>query len=118
MVFGFGSLFGGVKQAVLILEKLERLNTNIQKLTDKIETLETRVTKLEHANELAAVRSEANFENVKVSTTAVVERAITHHYKTLIERIIHIESRLGNLDQPKRSSQTSRLRPPDEPEGT
>jgi hypothetical protein len=101
----FGSVFGGIKQAILILEKLERLSENIKKLTEKIESIEQRVTKLEHGGELAAVRSEALVDSIRGSTTAVVERAAAHHYGTVIERIVHVETRLAAIDGNNRSTQ-------------
>ncbi|MGA8169652.1 MAG: hypothetical protein WB816_02260 [Methylocystis sp.] len=109
----FGSVFGGVKQAILILEKLERLSENIKKLTEKIESIELRVVKLEHGNELAAVRSEALVDSLRGSTTAVVERAAAHHYGAVIERIIHVETRLAAIDGNSRSTQIGQSKRPD-----
>lgn len=111
----FSSVFGGLKQTILILEKTERLAENIKRLTEKIESLERRITQIEHGNELATVRSEALVESIRSSTTAVVERATSHHYGMVVERIVRIECRLETLDGKSQEPQISRLMRNDRP---
>ena len=91
---GITSIFGGLKQALLILDKLDRLSENIKKLTEKIDSMESRITRLEHNHELHTVRVENMTDNLKSAATV----AVAQSYGPLIERVIHTETRLTILE--------------------
>ena len=98
-----GGVLRALKDAVLILDEIRRLNENIRKLVDRVEAMERRLTHLERDQAVGAARDEALIAKFEAATRAAAAEA---HAK-FIERIVRLEHG-ATVAQPKKSRRLSR----------
>lgn len=82
-----GGVFGALKDAILILDEVNRLSDNIRKLVDRVERLEQRVGDLETHDAVDAVKGDALVARLEAATRI----AAAESHASLIERIVRIE---------------------------
>ncbi len=62
------TVLGALKDAVLILDEVKRLDTNIQKLTDRVDAIERRLTQDDQDRAVGAARDEALVAKIEAAT--------------------------------------------------
>lgn len=99
-------VFGALKDAVLILDEIKRLNENVRKLVDRVESMERRSNDVERDRAVGAARDEALIAKFEAATRAAAAEARA----SLIERIVRLEHAAAEAGKTKGRSRTSHPR--------
>ncbi|KMO10571.1 hypothetical protein [Methylobacterium platani] len=101
-------MLGALKDAVLILDEVKRLDTNIQKLTDRVDAIERRLTQDDQDRAVGAARDEALVAKIEAATRVAVVEASAK----LSDRLTRLEIGLEN----GKSANGASLPPPARPD--
>jgi hypothetical protein len=103
-----------IRDIIVALDEIKRLNTNVGKLINRLESVEGRIVELEKTAAVKDAELKSLKDNVEVTTTATLRVAASKIESQFLERVLRLESAVSLMQSQNTNSERGQrqLKPP------